>query len=138
MSERIKSWVGCYVRIKRKYIVAIPDYDDNSWGSTHLEGTPFDQFFDDGELTSQLYNDDSLDFGSRVPQNWVGRVHAQVYGVEILSSNYASTQPKNMLVIDGFPAQGWLYVWDAEYFEVVKEKTISVTKWEVDEEFTNQ
>jgi len=135
MSERIKSLVGCYVRIKRKYIVAVPDYDDNNWGSTHLEGTPFNSFFDDGELTSQLYNDDSLEFGSQVPQNWVGRVHAHIYGIDILPSNYAREEPKNMLVIDGFPNKGWTYAWDAEYFEVVKSKTVSVIKWEVDEEY---
>jgi hypothetical protein len=133
MSEKNKSWVGQYVRIKHKYIEFESDYGDSSWGSTRLIGTPFNAYFDNGELTSCLYNDDELDSDTRVPHHWVGRVITHIYGVDVDKS--VDDTPTNLLVIDGLAVGISRLAFDAKYFEVVKEKRVTVSKWEVDEDF---
>ena len=138
MSEKIKSLAGCYVRIKHEYIEFDSDYGDSSWGSTRLVGTPFNAWFDDGELTSNLNNDDELDFDTVVPHQWVGRVCTHIYGVNIKKSSeddVVDTEPTHLLVIDGMPNGISHLAWDAKYFEVVKETRVTVSKWVVDGDF---
>jgi hypothetical protein len=139
--ERIKSWVGQYVRIKREYIEYIKDPDTyHSCGESRLINTPFDRFFDDGELWSSFDNT-RLDFGSRICHLWMGRVHAHVFGVDLLPSRNIyppneEEQPRHMLVIQGFPMENdWYYAWDAKYFEVVKGVKIESTQYSVDDSF---
>jgi len=138
MAEKIKSLVGCYVRIKREYIQFNEEYGGTY--NSRLVGTPFNRFFDDGEISSCSTDDDELIFGTSIPHLWVGRVHVHIYGIDILPYNQDRVfeiKPTSQLIIEGMPGS-WTHAWDSKYFDVVKETSITTTKWVIDEEFNNQ
>lgn len=125
---KIKSWVGQKVRIKREYLEYTADWDVEVYLSSEV---PFKNFF--GQCRCD-------DHHSGNPESWVGYVHINFYGVDLMRSKngfeMSEYPPSSQLVFRTLgDDDSCIYAWDAKYFEVVKEVKVERTEYKVDEQY---
>lgn len=136
-NKQIKSWRGRYVRLKPEFFLAKEEFQGNWDDDNYLvidESLPKVKVFEiDCPMSAFIDN----------PIEEVFMVASDIYGIDLYRSintpiDVSSIEPTHQLILKGHKMDYYPFVWEAKYFEVVNEVSVTTSTWVLDEEFNNQ
>lgn len=136
MSEKkeITSWRGKHVRFKPEFFEVKEEFD-GYWDDD-------DNWVIDESLPKKTYTEINCPLHPFVddPVNNVFMVAADIYGIDLYRNiltplDINSIQPTHQVILKGHKMELYPYVWEAKYFEVVREERVTTSTWVVDEDF---
>ena len=136
MSEKkeITSWRGRSVRLKPEFFEEIEEFD-GYWDDN-------DKWIVDESMPKVTFVEINCPLRGFIgdPANEVFTVASDIYGIDLYRSinaplDVSSVEPTHQVILKGKAMDNYPFVWEAKYFEVVKEERVTTSTWVKDEEF---
>jgi len=137
MDKKITSWRGRYVRLKPEFFEVTEEFD-GYWNDD-------DEWVIDESLpkVKRTKINCPLHMFIDKPDTDVFMVASDIYGIDLYRSirepiDVSSIEPTHQVILKGHGMELYSFVWEAKYFEVVREVSVTTSTWVLEEEFNNQ